>query len=117
MELILRQVAVACPVSQPKKANLLLGCVQTRVLVVTLRRHLGERGNAFGVLWYTVVGLQGSQEEYSYMYSASGWFLDRPKICVLEGVLSMLKFLMRWQASMEGLSAYVLQLSVRLRTT
>lgn len=51
------------------------------------------------------------------MYSASGWFPDRPKSCGLEGVVSMLKVLMRWQASMEGLPAYVLQLSVRLRTT
>lgn len=54
MELILGQVAVTSPVSQPKKANLLLGCVQTRVLVVTLRRHLGERLNVLGscdTLW------------------------------------------------------------------
>lgn len=58
MELILGQVAVASPVSQPKKADLLLGCVQTWVLIVTLRRHLGERSNAFGVLWHTTFDFQ-----------------------------------------------------------
>jgi hypothetical protein len=50
------------------------------------------------------------------MYSASGWFPSKLRICVLEGVVSMLEFSMRWQASMEGLSAYVLQLGARLRT-